>query len=1087
MTARERRQEPGRRARQPEGPRIHERVGPLDVDQFGSVIPLHDGPPAHHPVDVDEFGHVGLMSKVEFTPTKRRREVGKLTQLFSEHGWAGTGGHMERMIENGWTAGRIAGEGQLLETHEWYCRQLGTSVELRLGEVGGYKPGGIRYDSEEGKWVLHMDLTKPQFEFRRFEKYEDNYLMHEHTHERQGRLMGLGTVGMLNNTYSAGDRSKYSALLGFRDWERDFSMPPVFLTPEQQRRVGVLRDGKEIARQARDIHADATALRSGYRYVKVNEREAALGLTPLTKTLLEYVFETLNYLPQNLDLAYGDQFDARQNIPLIARFRAVCNGLAKSVEGLSQGERDSMLRCLDLVGSRMENAEVSGHTVASLRGDTIGARLASMADLFDWQPNNYFTLEQKSAYDTLVDVYSNHLLFCMDRGKALREVGVETLVNALNDDKDPRMRARAANYLGEIKSVEALKALTDRIAAERDEAVQRSIAEAGIEILGEHHPEAAVQLMDELFKRSGNILDFLGNAMRLHLAVQKSPEEGLRLLREYAGAIPFLSLGFTQAVAAVGMQKPDEVIAEVIRPKLNEDYWEYRGWGVRWLGAIGEHHPDKAIPVILEGVREEKDPPINRARAAALGRIGLLHPGKVIPAAVKLLSEEKSGVAGVGAEALGMLAEKHLAQAFRAVEPLLASADKKIRENAVVAVGEIGKFDRERAKALLMPLVAGGVRDEWAPLGQAFGTMYEGDEAGLVSAVSPILDSRDKAVRKIALIAYATYGADEPEAALRLLGAQLDAGDAEAKADVGFAIGDLGLSRPAAVFPVVERLLGDGDWEKRFAGAVAAMTLCDRYKEDAWKLIVKAAGDENPVVSLMASQFMDSMPKPEITEWWGWRREKLPEIIEADVESMNHDMKEHRERCRETGWAWTNVSWGEDNLPATYFFMSRLGVKADDEGIEKDFVRLLERDGSRSALDYLAFHYYGRQLGLKLPYDGRYAEALEKPRWWSEDDHQPDYFLAAYVFHRRGLGLSFDVEGERVNLQKALDRYRGMKEGGSSILSMHYYMRQLGVGAEITDGDMDAIQEEFNRRRRRRDGDDLAEMHYMLRQLFGGG
>jgi len=105
-------------------------VGRPLVDEFGSIAPLE--PEVVAAPLVDEFGHVGLMSRVQFSPEKRQSEVGRLTMLFGERGWEGDSKYFNRLIDNGWTAGRITGKDQLVAAHEWYKNQYGVTLELEL-------------------------------------------------------------------------------------------------------------------------------------------------------------------------------------------------------------------------------------------------------------------------------------------------------------------------------------------------------------------------------------------------------------------------------------------------------------------------------------------------------------------------------------------------------------------------------------------------------------------------------------------------------------------------------------------------------------------------------------------------------------------------------------------------------------------------------------------------------------------------------------------------------------------------------------------------------------------------------------------
>ncbi|HUU16307.1 MAG TPA: hypothetical protein VMW72_04090 [Sedimentisphaerales bacterium] len=590
-------------------------------DEFGSLMPLKDESVAGEPPVHDEFGHMGSTNRTGFSPSNREQEIKKLTTLFRDRNWAGDPAYFGKLLDNGWPADRIVGEDYLLAAHRWYGERLGSNVELRLQSFPGYSPGGIRYDQDENKWVLYMDLSKPQFEFRRFEKYEDLYLMHEHTHERQGRLMGLDTEGMLDKTYTVGEKENYRAALGFRDWESDFSMPPVFFTEQQQEILKAAGDEKEIVRQARDIHADTTALRMGHIHVKVNDREAALGLTPLTKTILEYVFEILNYTPESLKAAYADEFEVSYNIPLLARFRAVSNGLARRVDSLSQKDKDVLVKCLDIAGARIEGANMGGHTIADLEGGSIEERLESVGRLFDFQPSHYLTVDQGKAYEILTRAYTDHLLFCMDRQSALQEVGVDTLTAALNDD-DKHMRARAADYMGETRDLRFLKPIQDRKRAEGNPTVKMMLRESAADIMQANLGDDEVWGVVDGMLWGGDRRELSEVARLIGAAPEDRLDRALSVLEQlsdkrYAPAyfkgagdpaaeakLPDIHSEVCRSLTRIGLRTPSKVVGLItnLAWEFGSETWIDNDLNVRH----SEYNPRYGTPAVVQAIAREK-------------------------------------------------------------------------------------------------------------------------------------------------------------------------------------------------------------------------------------------------------------------------------------------------------------------------------------------------------------------------------------------------------------------------------------------------------------------------------------------------
>lgn len=1041
----------------------------LDVE----TLPGNPDTTAHE--EIDEFGHVGLTNPVKFSPAEMSEEFEKLQALFEEHDFEGDINYFGRLLNRGWTADRV---NDLLKTHQWYAQQIGTAVDLALSRDA---LGGIGYDDNRGRWVLALDLTAPPFQFGRFEKYEDIYLLHEHTHYVQGALLHMRTREMLNSTYDVGQRKKFRAALGFRDWEQDFGMPPLFFKADEISKLDAAGiRGADIARQARDIHADSTALRSGYMHVKVNEQEAALGLTPKSKVLLEYMFEALNYIPENLEKAYGEAFQADMNIPLIARFRSLCGGILQSVETLPEAEKYSMVKCLDIVAARVESAGLEGYSIADIKGDTIEDRLKWMMNTFDLE--RFRISQNRRAYDILVDTYSRHLLLCIDRKKALEAVGQDGLLEALNDEEDPGLRARVAHYIGELKQSESIAPLTARMNVEADESVQRALIDAGVEILGEHYPAHAIEAVRSLFA-SGDFKTYLGNADRIRLATQKDPDEGVRLLKEQVNGGHFFTLFFNDSIVQTGRERPEEVLAEIIQPLLDEDYWEYKSWGIRILGKIGRFHPLLAIPKILEGADSEIHPPVTQERGMALGETGCEHPDLVLPEATRLLG--CTGPEGIiSYVAVGRIGQRHFDRALAVVTPLLTSPDQTIRNNAIAAIGELASVNPRKAARALEGVIKGCNEDNWLHLGAALGSIGKRDKELFDSAVKRLLASSRKEQRKAGFMAVAMYGRehgreDNTRDALETLKAQVRRSDVMANFDLAFAMAELSSARISVARPFLEEMIRDSDYDTRLTAALTALSMSSDRPLDSWELLQCVKDDVT--VEILVRRFQDCglSRKP---EFWDLDEERIPAIIPSDAEAMRGYFQFCRERMQETGWSWTNVNAEEQDVGTMCYLLRELGIKADDEGIAEDMAKLFERDG-KSSFSFLDLQYTARLLGISLPFDAETASSITKRESWS--DAGSGTSIAEYHIQRRMLGLPDELEQDRSLLLSSLDHYREHK-GGENILKMHYYLRELGLASDVpvTDDDMRLIQHAFNEKRAKTRGMELAEMHYWLRQVI---
>ncbi len=476
---------------------------------------------------------------------------------------------------------------------------------------------------------------------------EEFVLLHECVHEKQRGLFGFKTtVQMIHAIVNDMTLTE----VGVRDWVEDYTMPPFIVEAGEREVIFSYYSTEElrerVARGIRDIHCDVMAIRmrNGI-YVSTQERMG--GIDPEKKFLSQLTDELRSNVP-GYDVR--SVADSRPDfIRKIARFRAVSGGAARILDN----------------GSYREIAD---------------AYDSSMQEAFAGE------LQQYTVYHALATAYEEYFIRCAKRTDV---VDFDRLLSSLDAD-NPLIRARGADFMGELGDIRALPALEQKLGAEEHDTVKAMLLYATEEIAIHNWPHEdawkGLQLVLEkgTEQQAGRVVDFLGTVPQEHInkAAQlllhaggvtmssslialgkRAPYaivENIRSLARREGQLPIdfqMSdvLAVMETGGAIPLGEPARVLVGVAKQTFPEAYaiavlltksseMGERIAGIQTLSRLGVADPDTTVR-ILEQVFESPAPvPYHVAWAVGfIGKAQARFSGNM-PERVLRFLEEKSTI-----------------------------------------------------------------------------------------------------------------------------------------------------------------------------------------------------------------------------------------------------------------------------------------------------------------------------------------------------------------------------------------------------------------------------------------------------------
>jgi 3-methyladenine DNA glycosylase AlkC len=309
------------------------------------------------------------------------------------------------------------------------------NVNVRVEENREVSDFGI----QNGRLLVNPTLTG-------IVRNEDFVLMHECGHEKQRLLLGFNSTKEMIESLT---EDLGTAEIGIRDWVERYTMPPFVMSDYDRGVVFAYYNTQELRKNVavgiRDIHSDVIALRNRSN-IYVSDTDRAMGVKPDEKFFTQFKDELranaseLNvYDPNSVRQWVMDGGDAyvRTLVRKSARFAAVAGG-SERVLGDSEYRR---------IADKYDEAmrEVFGGGSAEYR-----------------------------AFVSLREGYQTYFVNCTQRTDL---VDHEQMVTAL-DSPNASLRARAADFLGEIGDVRVLEPLARRLAKEEEGFVRWNIEHA---------------------------------------------------------------------------------------------------------------------------------------------------------------------------------------------------------------------------------------------------------------------------------------------------------------------------------------------------------------------------------------------------------------------------------------------------------------------------------------------------------------------------------------------------------------------------------------------------------------------------------
>lgn len=268
-------------------------------------------------------------------------------------------------------------------------------------------------------------------------KNEDFLLLHEGAHDKQKTLLGFQTTEALINSFT---QDLTTTEIGARDWVEKYTMPPFVVSSENQSVIFNYYSGEQrisAARGIRDVHSDVIALRNR-KNIYLTDQEREDGINPEQKFFSQFQDElTANIPSYDYRLVQDTEPDF---IRKIARFKAVAAGSAQffKSDGLIVEKYDAYMKT------------------------TFGENS-----------------QQYQVYTALSRAYQTYFLNCTQRTELIDS---EEMIKAL-DSPNLLLRARAADFLGEVKNASAIEPLQKKLKQEQDEFVKWYLMNSMEEIL----------------------------------------------------------------------------------------------------------------------------------------------------------------------------------------------------------------------------------------------------------------------------------------------------------------------------------------------------------------------------------------------------------------------------------------------------------------------------------------------------------------------------------------------------------------------------------------------------------------------------
>ena len=434
---------------------------------------------------------------------------------------------------------------------------------------------------------------------------EDFLLLHECAHDKQKTLLGFQTTEALINSFT---QDLTTTELGARDWVEKYTMPPFVVSSKDQPIIFDYYSGElrtSLARGIRDVHSDVIALRNR-KNIYLTDQEREDGMDSEQKFFSQFQNELATNVPS---YDYHKVQDREPDfIRKIARFKAVAAGSAqffKSDDGFTGEKYDAYMKTV--FG---ENSQ------------------------------------QYQVYTALSQAYQTYFMNCTQRTDL---IDPQQMIAGL-DSFNPLLRARTADFFGELGDVGTMGHLIQRFLVEKNPDVKTSIGDAIIETMennrdNEECNQGVDALLAFLLSRSNKsyLEDSLIQADIMAYIGILQPRHTLSVLdRLLSDITPYFEKGVHPFIDVAISDNRGHM-------KIQGFYHEERyviEYVTHMIGLIGQVYPDEALKILIPWwIKDTYDikylsGSIHWGVAAEVARIGAVNKKKAINALNPLLHSD---------------------------------------------------------------------------------------------------------------------------------------------------------------------------------------------------------------------------------------------------------------------------------------------------------------------------------------------------------------------------------------------------------------------------------------------------------------